>query len=93
MQVVETSKRVLGQEHPSTLTSIGNLASTYRNQERWNEAEDLQVQVVEKFNSFRALTSFKNSLYESALRGSMVSLSSISMIFTATIPAVVVSLL
>ncbi|KAH8744696.1 hypothetical protein F5882DRAFT_313069, partial [Hyaloscypha sp. PMI_1271] len=39
--------RMLGQEHPSTLTSMGNLASTYRNQGRWKEAEDLEVQVME----------------------------------------------
>ena len=32
MQVIEISKRVLGVEHPDTLTSITNLASTYRNQ-------------------------------------------------------------
>jgi len=29
VQVTETSLRVLGQKHPSTLTSMGNLASTY----------------------------------------------------------------
>jgi Tetratricopeptide repeat len=34
-------------EHPDTLSSINNLASTYRNQGRWNEAEELQVQVRE----------------------------------------------
>jgi hypothetical protein len=32
VQVMETIKRVLGAEHPSTLTSMGNLAATY-----WNE--------------------------------------------------------
>jgi Tetratricopeptide repeat len=31
MQVIEKRKRVLGAEHLDTLTSIGNLASTYRN--------------------------------------------------------------
>jgi len=31
MQVMETSLRVLGAEHPSILISIANLASTYRN--------------------------------------------------------------
>jgi len=36
-----------GQEHPSTLTSMGNLASTYRDQGRWKEAEELEVQVME----------------------------------------------
>jgi hypothetical protein len=29
VQVMETTKRVLGAEHRDTLTSIGNLASTY----------------------------------------------------------------
>ncbi|KAG9201760.1 hypothetical protein G6514_005376 [Epicoccum nigrum] len=47
VQVIETTKRVLGDEHPNTLLSIGNLASTYRNQGRWNEAEKLFVQVIE----------------------------------------------
>ena len=37
--VVEMSKRVLGNEHLSTLTSMGNLALTYWNQGRWKEAE------------------------------------------------------
>jgi nucleoside phosphorylase/tetratricopeptide (TPR) repeat protein len=36
-----------GAKHPSTLTSMANLASTYWNQGRWNEAEKLEVQVVE----------------------------------------------
>ena len=44
---VETRKSALGQEHPSTLTSMANLASTYRNQGRWKEAEELEVQVME----------------------------------------------
>ena len=47
MQVIEISLRVLGAEHPFTLTSMGNLASTYRNQGRWKEAEELFVQVME----------------------------------------------
>ncbi|KAK7178701.1 Kinesin light chain 5 [Paraphaeosphaeria sporulosa] len=47
VQVTETRTRVLGEEHPSTLTSMANLASTYRNQGRWKEAEELEVQVME----------------------------------------------
>ena len=47
---METRKRVLGQEHPDTLTSMANLASTYCDQERWKEAEELQVQVMETGN-------------------------------------------
>jgi hypothetical protein len=44
---IETSSRVLGQEHLSTLTSMANLASTYLDQGRWKEAEDLEVLVIE----------------------------------------------
>jgi tetratricopeptide (TPR) repeat protein len=47
VQVVETSLRVLGQEHPDTLASMNNLASTYWNQGRLKEAEELEVQVME----------------------------------------------
>jgi tetratricopeptide (TPR) repeat protein len=47
MQVIEARKRVLGEEHPYTLTSMGNLAATYRSQGRWKEAEELEVQVIE----------------------------------------------
>ena len=44
---METSKRVLSEEHPDTLISMGNLAVMYRNQGRWKEAEVLQVSVIE----------------------------------------------
>jgi tetratricopeptide (TPR) repeat protein len=47
VQVLETRKRVLGLEHPDTLTSISNLALMYRDQGRWAKAEELQVQVTE----------------------------------------------
>ena len=46
-EVKETYKMVLGGEHPDTLTSMNNLASTFRNQGRWREAEELFVQVME----------------------------------------------
>ena len=48
VQVIETRKRALGQEHPSTLINKANLALTYRNQGRWKEAEELEVHVMEK---------------------------------------------
>jgi Tetratricopeptide repeat len=38
---------VLEGEHPDTLINTGNLASTYRKQGRWKEAEKLEVQVME----------------------------------------------
>ena len=44
---VENGKRVLGPEHPDTLTSMANIASTYRSQGRLEEAEELNVQVME----------------------------------------------
>ncbi|KAJ6535455.1 hypothetical protein B0H19DRAFT_1383045 [Mycena capillaripes] len=47
MAMMETSKRVLGEEHPDTLMSIANLASTYWSQGRWNNAEVLGVAVME----------------------------------------------
>ena len=47
MQVIETRKTVLGQEHPDTLTSMSNLALTYQSQGRWKEAEELEVQVMQ----------------------------------------------
>jgi hypothetical protein len=45
----ESRRDALGHEHPDTLTSMGNLASTYGNQGRWKEAEELEVQVMETF--------------------------------------------
>ncbi|KAL4811582.1 hypothetical protein BDW67DRAFT_41010 [Aspergillus spinulosporus] len=46
-ELLELDQGRKGPEHPSTLTSMANLASTYRNQGRWNEAEKLQVEVME----------------------------------------------
>nr|POE89231.1 kinesin light chain 1 [Quercus suber] len=43
-RVVETSRTLLGVQHLSTLTSMGNLAPTYRHQERGAEAEKLNMQ-------------------------------------------------
>ena len=43
VQVMEVSKRVLGQEHSNTLDSMSNLAITYSNQGRWKEAEELRM--------------------------------------------------
>jgi len=46
-QTWDQKKAVLGEEHPDTLTSMANLASTYRKQGRWKEAEELGVGVIE----------------------------------------------
>jgi tetratricopeptide (TPR) repeat protein len=46
-EAVQNLRRVLGEEHPYTLTSMANLALTYSNQGRWKEAEELKVRVME----------------------------------------------
>ncbi|RYC81052.1 hypothetical protein BFJ63_vAg16063 [Fusarium oxysporum f. sp. narcissi] len=38
---------ILGLDHLSTLNSMANLASTYRNQGRWEEAEKLDTELME----------------------------------------------
>ena len=47
VQVMETTKRMLGEEHPSTLTSMANLAVTCWNQGRRNEAIEILKEVVD----------------------------------------------
>ncbi|KAA8644042.1 tetratricopeptide repeat protein [Aspergillus tanneri] len=47
LQVMEIQKQVLRPEHPDTLTSMANLASTYWNQGRWTETDELEVQAME----------------------------------------------
>ena len=45
--MIETSKRVLGAEHPDTLTSMNNLAHTWKGQGRDADALELMKQCVE----------------------------------------------
>ncbi|OAL01790.1 kinesin light chain [Phaeosphaeriaceae sp. SRC1lsM3a] len=47
VQVMQTTQRVLGDEHPDTLISINDMALTYSSQGRWTEAEELRVQVMQ----------------------------------------------
>ena len=44
---LEMRKKKFGTGHASILTSMGNLASTFSNQGRWKEAEELDVQVMD----------------------------------------------
>ena len=46
IQVMDMRKKLLGAEHPDTLTSMGNLASTYKNQGRVCESEKLVLEVM-----------------------------------------------
>ena len=48
MDVMNARETTLGSDHPSTLTSIINLVSTYRNQGRWDEAKKLQINVMNR---------------------------------------------
>lgn len=41
---------MLGDEHPDTIKSIEYLAMRHGKQKRWNEAEEMQVQVLEARN-------------------------------------------
>ena len=45
MLVTEKRKQLFGEDHPDTLSSMGNLANTYRNKGRWNDAEELRGSV------------------------------------------------
>ena len=49
---METRKRLLGEEHPDTLTSMANLAFTWESQSRLDEALALMRRCVES-NSMR----------------------------------------
>ncbi|TGZ78598.1 hypothetical protein EX30DRAFT_299649, partial [Ascodesmis nigricans] len=42
VQVMEKRKRVLDEEHPDTLSSMANLAATYRKQGRKKKAKELE---------------------------------------------------
>ena len=46
VEVMNTRKAKLGSDHPHTLSSMANLASTYWNQGRWDETEKLGVDVM-----------------------------------------------
>jgi len=46
-QAADVYEKELGLEHPPTLSSMANLASTYRKQGRWKEAEELQAKELE----------------------------------------------
>ena len=47
VRVMETRKRVLGEEHPSTLTSMNNLACMWNGQGRNEEAIRLMSECVQ----------------------------------------------
>ena len=46
-EVVEGYERLFGKEHLHTLTAVDALASTYKIQKKWKEAEELFLQVIQ----------------------------------------------
>ena len=46
-EALKVKRDTFGADHPDTLCSMANLASTYGKQGRWIEAEELQVEVME----------------------------------------------
>jgi len=46
-KVLEAMQRTLGGEHPSTLRAMGNLATSYRQLRRTQEAMELDEKVLE----------------------------------------------
>ena len=50
VKVMETRRRVLGEEHPSSLSSMNDLASTYSKQGPWTEAVNLIAECVQLRN-------------------------------------------
>lgn len=72
IMILEENKKEFGLEHPETLESMANLASTYEDQGRWAEAEELDRYLVETrkkqlgFEHDLTLTSMANlaSIYE-----------------------------
>ena len=61
MQVIETSKRVLGEEHPDTLTSMNNLAFIWKKQRRDTEAIELMKKCDSQLMWYRAVAERLNS--------------------------------
>jgi hypothetical protein len=50
VQVMEMSRRVLGEEHPDTLTTVSNLAFTMKEQGRATEAIKLMAECIQLRN-------------------------------------------
>jgi hypothetical protein len=46
VSVIESFSRILCGQHPSALASMPSLASTYRNQGRWEAGKPLQIELL-----------------------------------------------
>jgi hypothetical protein len=52
IQVLNARKKILGEEHPATISAMGNLASTYSDLGKHTEAEKLHIQVLDARKKF-----------------------------------------
>jgi tetratricopeptide (TPR) repeat protein len=73
IQVLDARNRILGVEHPDTITAMANLASTYLDLEKYTEAEKLEIQVfngrcrilgVEHPDTIRAMRDLASTYYK-----------------------------
>ncbi|KAK0264599.1 hypothetical protein LTR35_017322 [Friedmanniomyces endolithicus] len=74
VKVIKASSRLLGEEHPITLSAMGNLDRTYRNQ-RWTEADEVEGKVMQAMsrvlgeehpNTLTAMASLAATYYKQA---------------------------
>ena len=47
-QILEKQRQVLGDEHPATISAMGNLTNALSNQSKLNMAPSLRQQILEK---------------------------------------------
>ena len=64
LDVLATTKRVLGGEHPNTLSLANNLAATYQSQGKYAEAERIQLDVLATTKRVPNTLSLANNLAE-----------------------------
>jgi len=50
IEVLDKRNKILGVEHPDTITAMANLATTYRNLGKYTEAEKLEMKVLDASN-------------------------------------------
>jgi hypothetical protein len=51
VHVIKVRKRILGDEHSNTLNGIAIMGLAYALSGRWNDAEKLEVQVMETYKT------------------------------------------
>jgi hypothetical protein len=70
VQVMETSRRVLGEEHPDTLSSMNNLAFALKEQHREGEAFELMAEYVRLRNQILGIM-HPHALSSAAIRSEL----------------------